>query len=126
MLNILEFIFLSLALVVTFTGVLISKYENHLPVFVIKGYKYGSFAYQGSGGNFLQLIELPKAYYRHFYLFSSTLSVITLGYMFMVYSLDYDVNRYAQFTLKLLLEQYEPSGKIYINFFNIFIQKFIP
>lgn len=119
MLNILEFIFLSLAFTVTFTGVLISKYENHLPAFVIKGYKYGSFAYQGSGGNFLQIIEIPKAYYRHFYLFSSILSVFTLGYMFVVYYFDCGVSRYIQFVLKLLLEQYEPSGKILIEYFNI-------
>lgn len=125
MLNILEFIFLTLALTVTFTGVLISKYENHLPAFVIKGYKYGSFAYQGSGGNFLQIIEIPKAYYRHFYLFSSALSVLTLGYMFMVYYLDYGVHRYIQFALKLILEQDEPSGKISIDFTHIFIQNFI-
>ncbi|XP_026326394.1 polyprenol reductase [Hyposmocoma kahamanoa] len=112
MLNILEFIFLSLAFTVTFTGVLISKYENHLPAFVIKGYKYGNFAYQGSGGNFLQIIEIPKAYYRHFYLFSSVLSVFTLGYMFVVYYFDCGVSRYIQFVLKLLLEQHEPSVSV--------------
>lgn len=114
MLNILEFIFLSLAVAVTFTGVLISKYENHLPAFVIKGYKYGSFAYQGSGGNFLQIIEIPKAYYRHFYLFSSVLSVLTLGYMFLVYYFHCGVNKYIQFAMKLILEQDGPSGKTLI------------
>lgn len=116
MLNILEFIFLSLAAAATFTGVLISKYENHLPAFVIKGYKYGSFAYQGSEANYLQVIEIPKAYYRHFYLFSSVLSVVTLGYMFMVYYLDYGVHRFVQFALGLILEQDEPSGKILLEF----------
>lgn len=120
MLNILEFIFLSLAVAVTFTGVLVSKYENHLPAFVIKGFKYGSFAYQGSGGNFLEIIEIPKAYYRHFYLFSSVLSVLTLGYMFMVYYLGIGVHRYVQFALKLILEQNEPSGKIFIEKFQHF------
>ncbi|XP_049865383.1 polyprenol reductase [Pectinophora gossypiella] len=109
MINILEFIFLSLALAVTFTGILISKYEKHVPAFIIKGYKYGSFAYQGSGGNFLEAIEISKAYYRHFYLFSSILSVATLGYMILVYFLGFGVNRFVAAILRLILEQDVPS-----------------
>lgn len=113
MINIIEFVFLSLASAVTFTGLLISKYESHVPAFIIKGYKYGSFAYQGSGGNFLQAIEIPKSYYRHFYLFSSIHSVATLVYMFLVYYKDFAVNIYVSALLRAILEQDGPSGNIF-------------
>lgn len=114
MINIIEFVFLSLATAVTFTGVIISKYESYVPAFIIKGFKYGSFAYQGSGGNFLEAIEIPKSYYRHFYLFSSIHSVATLVYMYVVYYHDYGVNKYVSAVLRAILEQDEPSGNTFL------------
>lgn len=113
MLNILDLIFLSLAFFVTFTGFLINNFEKHVPVFIIKSYRYGSFAYQGSGANYLQVIEIPKAFYRHFYLFSSIFSAITLVYSVLVYFFDYNVNSIIVFVLRLLLEQDEPASKIF-------------
>ncbi|KAM3968208.1 polyprenal reductase [Aphomia sociella] len=109
MLNILDIIFLSLAFTATVTGVLINNFEKHVPAFVIKGYRYGSFAYKGSEANFLQLIEIPKSWYRHFYLFSSVFSVSTLCYMMLVYYLDFAVNKFVTIMLRLLLEQDEAA-----------------
>ncbi|CAK1578003.1 unnamed protein product [Parnassius mnemosyne] len=109
MLNILDLIFLSLAFMVTFTGFLINNFEKHVPVFVIKSYRYGSFAYQGSGANYLQMIEIPKAFYRHFYFFSSVFSTATLAYMVLVYYLNFNVNSYIVFVLRILLEQDESA-----------------
>ncbi|CAD0199026.1 unnamed protein product [Chrysodeixis includens] len=110
--NILDFIFLSLAFAVTFTGVIINNYEKYVPAFIIKGYRYGSFAYQGTEANFLQAIELPKAYYRHFYLFSSLFSSLTLFYMFVVYFFEVSVSYPVHFMLKLLLQENEPSVSV--------------
>ncbi|CAH0717475.1 unnamed protein product, partial [Brenthis ino] len=109
MLNILDLGFLSLAFTVAFTGFVINHYEKHVPAFIIKGFKYGSFAYQGSGANYLQIIEVPKALYRHFYAFSSVFSGVTLLYAFFVYCFEFSVHRYIVVILKLLLEQDEPS-----------------
>lgn len=111
MLNIVDLGFLSLAFMVAFTGFLINHYEKHIPAFIIKGFKYGAFAYQGSGANYLQIIEVPKALYRHFYAFSSVFSIITLVYAVLVYYYEFTVHRYFIFMLKLILEQDEPTGK---------------
>lgn len=110
--NVLEFIFLNLAFTVTFTGIIINNYEKYVPAFIIKGYRYGSFAYQGSEANFLQVIEIPKAYYRHFYLFSSIFSTAMLFYMFMVYFFRITVNYPVYFVLKVLLQENEPSVSV--------------
>ncbi|XP_026765432.2 polyprenol reductase [Galleria mellonella] len=112
MLNILDIIFLGLAFAATVTGVLINNFEKHVPPFIIKGYRYGSFAYKGSDANFLQLIEVPKAWYRHFYLFSSLFGVITLTYMTSVYYFNLTVNKFFTILLRLLLEQDEPTVSV--------------
>ncbi|XP_047545991.1 polyprenol reductase [Vanessa atalanta] len=109
MLNILDLGFLSLALTVGFTGFVINHYEKHVPAFIVKGFKYGSFAYQGSEANFLQLIEVPKALYRHFYAFSSVFSALTLVYAILVYWFEFSVHGSIGFLLKLTLEQDEPT-----------------
>lgn len=114
MLNILDLGFLGLALTVAFTGFVIKNYEKHVPAFIIKGFKYGAFAYQGSGANYLQIIEVPKALYRHFYAFSSVFSAVTLLYAVLVYYFEFSVNKYIVLLLKLLLEQDEPAGKWFL------------
>ncbi|XP_045459431.1 polyprenol reductase [Melitaea cinxia] len=109
MLNILDLGFLSLALTVAFTGFVINNYEKHVPAFIVKGYKYGSFAYRGNEANFLQIIEVPKALYRHYYAFSTVFSAVTLIYALLVYYFEFSVHGYIVFALKLLLEQDEPA-----------------
>ncbi|XP_075972560.1 polyprenal reductase [Anticarsia gemmatalis] len=110
--NVIDFIFLNLAFAATFTGVIINNWENYVPAFIIKGYRYGSFAYQGSEANYLQVIEIPKAYYRHFYLFSSLLSLATLSYMCLVYYLGVTVSYPVHIVLKVLLQENEPSVSV--------------
>ncbi|XP_072941519.1 polyprenal reductase [Epargyreus clarus] len=112
MFNIIDIGFLGLAITVAFTGFLINNFEKHVPAFIIKGFRYGSFAYQGNGGNFLQVIEIPKAFYRHFYSFSSLFSSITLIYSTLVYFYGYEVHSYVMIALKLLLEQERPSVSV--------------
>ncbi|CAG9791747.1 unnamed protein product [Diatraea saccharalis] len=109
MLNILDIIFVGLASAVTFTGVLINNFEKHVPAFILKGFKYGSFAYKGTEANFLQVIEIPKSWYRHFYLFASCFGSATLIYMIMVYHSEYSVNVYVSLVLRLFLEEDEPA-----------------
>lgn len=111
MLNILELFFLSLAFMVSFTGFLINNFERYVPAFIIKGYRYGSFAYQGPSASFLQVIEIPKSRYRHFYVFSSILSLVTLLYMYSVYFTGATVNYYIPVILKLLLETDKIGGE---------------
>ncbi|XP_050561553.1 polyprenol reductase [Spodoptera frugiperda] len=110
--NIIDFIFLNLAFAVTFTGVIINNFEKYVPAFIIKGYRYGSFAYQGSDANYLQVIEIPKAYYRHFYLFSTIFSASMLSYMFVVYFFGVTVSFPVHFALRMLLQENEPSVSV--------------
>lgn len=120
MINILDFIFINLAFVTTFTGVLILRFEKYVPAFIKKGYQYGCFAYQGSDANFLQVIEIPKSYYRHFYLFSSLFSTLSLIYMICVYFFHFAVNKYLFVALKGLLQDNDQPGELSTNFKNTY------
>lgn len=120
MINIIDLIFLNLAFVATFTGVLINNYEKYVPAFIIKGYKYGSFAYQGSDANYLRALEIPKSYYKHFYLFSSIFSLITLVYMILVYFFNFGMIKFVPMVLKFLLEEDEPSGELLCLFYKLY------
>ncbi|XP_068627803.1 polyprenol reductase [Battus philenor] len=112
MLNILDLVFFSLAFMVSFTGFLINNFEKHVPVFVIKSFRYGSFAYRGSGANYLQMTEIPKEYYRHFYSFSSVFSALTLLYAILVYYFECNVNYYIVLILRLIMETNEPAVSV--------------
>ncbi|CAG4987851.1 unnamed protein product [Parnassius apollo] len=71
---------------------------------------YGSFGYKGRDGKILQAIELPKSYYRHFYVFAALFSNVTLVYMFMLYFMNLEINTYVHAILKAIFEQEEPAG----------------
>lgn len=110
MLNILDLIFINLAFMVTLAGTLINNFEKYVPAFIIKSYKYGSFAYKGSDASYIQLIEIPKSHYRHFYLFSSIFSASALLHMICVYLFDYGVGYYVKMFLRIFLEVEHHSG----------------
>ncbi|XP_041972811.1 polyprenol reductase-like [Aricia agestis] len=112
MLNILDVGFMFIATFTFITGYFIKQYERHLPAFIIQTYKYGSFAHDGVGDKFVTSTEIPKAFYKHFYAFSSVLSVITLLYALCVYFLDFSVNGICVYMLSLLLEQEKPSVSV--------------
>lgn len=119
MFNILDFIFLNLAFFVTVTGSLINTCEKYLPAFVIKTYRYGSFAYTGSGASYLEVLEIPKSYYRHFYVFSSIFSISALLYMYAIYFLNFNVGDNVLWSLKILLQSEESSGVYDTIFLNL-------
>ncbi|CAH2063827.1 unnamed protein product, partial [Iphiclides podalirius] len=109
MLNALDFLLLSLTLPIVLMASVIGNYERHVPVWLIKLYRYGSFGYKGPGGRFMQSIELPKSYYRHYYVFSSVLSGLALVYMSLVYFVGVEVNLQFKAALQTLLDQRQPA-----------------
>ncbi|XP_039746344.1 polyprenol reductase [Pararge aegeria] len=112
MLNVIELGFLCLAITVALTGFVIKNYEKHVPAFILKGFKYGAFAYQGSGAVYLRVIEVSKARYRHFYAFSSVFSALTLVYALLVYFYEFKVHKYVVLFLHFLLEQDKPAVSV--------------
>ncbi|KAJ3643956.1 hypothetical protein Zmor_011169 [Zophobas morio] len=51
-------------------GTLINIFEPYLPVIIIKTFRYGKFASEGKSA-LVTNVELPKSYFKHFYLTSA-------------------------------------------------------
>lgn len=53
-------------------GSLINTYEAYLPQFFISSIRYGKFAIEGRK---LKILEVPKSWFKHFYVFSALSSI---------------------------------------------------
>lgn len=72
---------MTLAIVVV--GNLMNFIEHRLPTFIVQSFRYGKFSYTGRTS--FKLIEVPKSWFKHFYLFSSLFSLYALYLAIDVY-----------------------------------------
>lgn len=69
--NWIDLIFVQFICTITVLGVLINFIEPYLPVFVVQTFRYGKHSYSGStASRLVQAVEIPKAWFRHFYVFA--------------------------------------------------------
>lgn len=64
-------------LLIVFFGGLINSFEHKLPVIIRQAYRYGKHSYKGQP-SFVKKLEVPKSFYKHFYLFGSVWSTTAL------------------------------------------------
>lgn len=65
-------------------GSLINWFEKRLPVFFAQTFRYGKFAYDGKPSK-IKVVEVPKSWFKHFYVFSSLYSLYALYWVIDVY-----------------------------------------
>ncbi|KAF2900043.1 hypothetical protein ILUMI_06147 [Ignelater luminosus] len=75
--NYIKIIFSFMTFSIILMGSLINSFEKYLPVFLKQCFRYGKFAYKGKTTR-LKPVEVPKAWFRHFYVYSSILTIATL------------------------------------------------
>nr|CAD7573760.1 unnamed protein product [Timema californicum] len=76
--NLLKICFSLMTLFMIVGGGLMNSIEHCLPIFFKQTFRFGKFAYQGEPSQ-LAPIEVPKRWFRHFYVFAAAYtSVITL------------------------------------------------
>ncbi|KAL0268146.1 UNVERIFIED_CONTAM: hypothetical protein PYX00_010200 [Menopon gallinae] len=83
-LNLIKLIFASFVAVIVVIGSLINWFEKYLPVILPQTFRYGKFAYQGKPSK-LWVIEVPKSWFKHFYVFASVYSLYALYLAIDVY-----------------------------------------
>lgn len=74
--NILQLLFVLMTIFIVLVGNLVNFLEEYLPAFVVQSFRYGKFSYVGKSS--FKLIEVPKSWFRHFYIFSSLYSFFAL------------------------------------------------
>lgn len=82
--NLLQMLLLSMTFVIVIFGSLINWFEPYLPTFLPQTFRYGKFAYTGKPSN-LKVIEVPKSWFKHFYVFASLYSLFALHLVIDVY-----------------------------------------
>lgn len=88
---------------VVILGGLVNLLESHMPVFVIKALRYGKFAYQGPAERHpVPTIEVPKRWFKHFYVFAAVFTSFILWQAFSVYCGGSDVPEYMNNFLNIL------------------------
>lgn len=79
--NWIDLIFINFICVITILGTLLNFIEPWLPAIIRQTFRYGKHSYKGAPSRLAQLAELPKSYFRHFYVFALVWSA---GWMYLV------------------------------------------
>jgi 3-oxo-5-alpha-steroid 4-dehydrogenase 3 len=88
--NLIKFLFVQLTFVIVVLGTLMNLIEDYLPTSVKQMFRYGKHAYKGKGSDKLvEKIEIPKAWFSHFYIFAILWSWVAFVFAVSVYFFDY-------------------------------------
>lgn len=82
-LNLLKLLFALMTIFIVIVGNLLNFFEERLPVFVVQTFRYGKFSYNGRSS--LKVIEVPKRWFRHFYVFATLYGFYALYWAVDVY-----------------------------------------
>lgn len=82
-------------------GCLINSVEKCLPVCMKQAFRHGKFAYEGKSSQ-LKIIEVPKSWFRHFYVFASVYSALALIITCGIYFLSWQLSPWLVKLLDLL------------------------
>lgn len=80
--NLINFLFVQLVVVIVVLGCLIATIERYLPTAVCQTFRYGKHAHKGPQDRLVSLLEVPKSWFKHFYVFAAVWS--TAGFYLML------------------------------------------
>lgn len=88
--NLINLLFLQLTFVIVVLGTLMNSIEKYLPISIKQMFRYGKHAYKGNQSDKLvEKIEIPKAWFSHFYVFaliwSWSLTILAVSVYFFNY-----------------------------------------
>ena len=99
-LNYISILFSLMTTSVILLGSLVNSFEKYIPSIFSHTLRYGKFSCKGE--LFLTTFEVPKAWFKHFYVYSSILSSLSLGFLICVYILKVHVPIFVYDTLDYL------------------------
>ncbi|XP_054269658.1 polyprenol reductase [Macrosteles quadrilineatus] len=99
--NLLKICFTLMTLFIVVIGGLINNFEKCLPAFFAQTFRYGKFAYKGKPSSIV-VLEVPKRWFKHFYVFAGIWSPLCLGLAAHIYFLGGNVPQIVTYGLDLL------------------------
>lgn len=82
MMALVDFLFVNMALATSVVGILVNYLEDKLPTFITRTFRYGKFSADDSksknGFDWIRSSQVPKSYFRHFYVAATIMSFAAL------------------------------------------------
>ncbi|XP_037927916.1 polyprenol reductase [Teleopsis dalmanni] len=76
--NLIHAIFIGFTILIVIFGSLMNLIEQHLPLCIRQSFRYGKHCHVGSRDPLVTKLEVPKSWFKHFYVFAFTWSVLAL------------------------------------------------
>lgn len=73
--NFVNILYINLILVIVILGSLIQFIEPYVPVSIKQTFRYGKHSFKGEGNVLVSKMEVPKSWFKHFYVFAFLWSV---------------------------------------------------
>lgn len=86
--NWIDLIYIYFILTIVILSVCINISESNLSPILLQTFRYGKHAYKGPPSRLVQAAEVPKSYFKHFYVFAIVWAILIFGLTFNVYVLD--------------------------------------
>lgn len=83
--NFVDLIFIEFTIIIVFLSFLINLREKFLPTIILQTFRYGKHAYNGAPSQIVSCCEVPKSYFKHFYVFAFVWSLTIFGLATTVY-----------------------------------------
>lgn len=83
--NFVDLVFIQFTLTIVILAILINVSEAYLPAIILQTFRYGKHAYNGIPSQLVSRCEIPKSYFKHFYVFAIVWSLIVFGLSSIVY-----------------------------------------
>lgn len=89
--NLIDLLFIQFTIVIVVLGSLMNLVEKYLPSYVKQMFRYGKHSYKGDDkkGGLINSIEIPKSWFKHFYVFAIVWSWLGFLLAVAVYFYDY-------------------------------------
>lgn len=87
MLNYIDLVFICFTATIVILAVCINVSGDNLPTLLVQSFRYGKHAYTGTPSRLVQSVEIPKSYFKHFYVFAIVWAISIFYLTFSVYFL---------------------------------------
>lgn len=86
--NWIDLIYIYFIFTIVILSVCINLSESNISPVLLQTFRYGKHAYQGVPSRLVQAFEIPKSYFKHFYVFAIVWAILILGLTVNLYILD--------------------------------------
>lgn len=86
--NWIDLIYIYFILTIVVLSICINLSESNISPVLLQTFRYGKHAYNGPPSRFVQAFEVPKSYFKHFYVFAIVWAILILALTINRYILD--------------------------------------